>query len=97
MAGGANDNAARTLMTIFELDQHARKIARRQIGEGKTSVKLLAKKARTKPSHISNVLAGRRQMSVEMLSAFLGALGLQAELLPASTPQTQTTINKPDR
>ena len=76
-------------MTIFQLDQATRRIARRQINEGRTSVKLLAAKSGSRPSHISNVLSGRRQMSVTMLSAFLAALGLQAEICPAEKQQRQ--------
>jgi hypothetical protein len=77
-----NARPAFCAMTIFQLDQATRRIARQQITDGRMSVKLLAAKTGKNPAHVSNYLAGRRNVSVKALSAFLAALGLCAEIVP---------------
>jgi len=59
------------------------------------SVKLLAAKTGTKPPHVSNYLAGRRNVSVKTLSAFLAALGLTAELVPIQASRVPQDAPQP--
>ncbi len=80
-------------MTLNRIAAGLPTIIQARIDKGTCSVKLLAAKTSIKPSHLSNFIHRRRQLSVTALSQVLAALGLEPEL--RYTEKDQTTPPPP--
>ena len=77
--------------TMHTTQTNVRAIVERRIQRGTMSVTLLARKTGLAPSHVSNFLHAKRQLSIDSLQRILTALGLKLEIVPAHPIESRPT------
>jgi transcriptional regulator with XRE-family HTH domain len=66
----------------MELQTQLRGVIRTGIQRGKLSVSLLSRRTGISAAHLSNLINGNRNFSIESLERVLGAIGFAVEIYP---------------